>query len=114
MPFDNSPVTSPVIEALREGRARVERGWCQAVLHAPGGASCALGALCKPAPGQDTMEPTRAHGWGAIACLEAALGVQYSFDVAGWNDSPERTQADVLALYDRAIELAVEEALANG
>ena len=26
-----------------------------------------------------------------------------------WNDSPDRTQADVLNLYDKAIELAVAE-----
>jgi hypothetical protein len=31
-------------------------------------------------------------------------------DPIRWNDAPERTQADVLAAFDRAIELAEQEA----
>ena len=38
-----------------------------------------------------------------IGCLHKALG---HVCIAHWNDAPERCQADVLALYDRAIEEA--------
>jgi hypothetical protein len=31
--------------------------------------------------------------------------------IAAWSDAPERTQADVLAAYDKAIELAVADEL---
>lgn len=52
-----------------------------------------------------TAEDTRR----AEVALYATLGVQHSFSVWRWNDAPERTLADVLALYDRAIELALKE-----
>lgn len=39
----------------------------------------------------------------AVDLLEHATG---DYDVAGWNDSSERTKADVLAAFDAAIEAA--------
>jgi len=44
MPFDATPITNPVIEALRAGRARVERGWCQR-MGSHGNRVCAAVAL---------------------------------------------------------------------
>lgn len=103
MPFDGTPVTNLVIEALREGRARVERGWCQGVWSTPSGDRvCAAVAL---------------HGHlqvvidDAIGILATVIGITPPtvYKVVLWNDAPERTQSDVIALYDRAIELAVAE-----
>jgi hypothetical protein len=42
--------------------------------------------------------------------LQSAVGTSYAGGVANWNDAPERTQAEVLAAFDRAIELAEQEA----
>lgn len=106
MPFDSAPITSLVIEALREGRARVERGWCQEIL-AEGNTVCALGGVSLAL--RSRGRPCRYYQATRFLCM--ALGVKYETDVMSWNDAPERTQADVLALYDKAIELAVEEAL---
>lgn len=101
MPFDSLPVTSPVIEALREGRARVERGWCQHTSMNAAGAVCALGAL------GDQYGNLRVPDAGDMLC--ATAGAQCYADIGNWNDAPERTQADVIALYDKAIDLAVAE-----
>lgn len=104
MPLDSFPITSPVIEALREGRARVERGWCQHV-GSIGDRFCAMVALRRPCV---------AIVNAAAAYLCKAGGFQTNHEVVQWNDARWRTPADVLALYDKAIELAVEEALNAG
>lgn len=111
MPFDNSPVTNPVIEALRAGRARVERGWCQGVLYHEG-AVCALGGISR-ATDPALMKYDTASFQAADLLTRALDGSAGDgvWTVSVWNDAPERTQSDVLALYDRAIELAVEEAV---
>ncbi len=64
---------------------------------------CALGAI-KRAAGQHG--PMR-DAWEAI---NAVCVTEFDDELIDWNDRPERTQADVLALYDRAIALAEQEA----
>lgn len=103
MPFDSLPVTNPAIEALREGRARIERGWCQHHLNDPAtGAVCVIGAIHLLRSANNIK--SAALGFICHARDGAAHIVE-------WNDTPSRTQADVIALYDRAIELAVAEEL---
>lgn len=58
---------------------------------------CSLGALERAARAQYVA---KAREW----LLEAIGGGVRS--LAGWNDRPERTHAEVLAAFDRAIELA--------
>src|ERR1700694_2298487 len=99
MPFDSAPITSPVIDRLRWGRARVERGWCQGS-YSDGDRVCALGGV----RGDDQYDNSPAAQY-----LKKALGGTTA--VCSWNDAFNRTQADVLALYDKAIELAVADAL---
>lgn len=99
MPFDSLSATSPVIEVLREGRARIERGWCQHVGYTDG-RRCVMTAMV----GTDT--PTVKS---ACTALYKAGGFKDNADAVTWNDAPDRTQADVLALYDKAIDIAVAE-----
>lgn len=90
-------------DMLIEARALVEKGWCQGyqakdetgacVSHesAKARSFCAYGA-CWRAEGT-------VSGPASMA-LRRAFG---SLGVGTWNDAPDRTQADVLALFDRAI-----------
>ena len=90
---------SPLLEALRAGRARIARGWCQGKYRNNLGdavAWCARGAVY-----DDEL---------AVMALWKILK-DYStlpqYGVARYNDNPYTTQADILSLYDRAI--AAEE-----
>lgn len=94
------------LEALRDARAKIERGWCQS-----------LAAMDKCGCGVSPRLET-ACMWciiGAIAAVAFDLKQYYRmFDLLGsvvgvdvviWNDAPGRTQAEVLAAFDRAIEI---------
>ena len=106
-------VREQVIDALVRARELVERGWCQGwfardadgveVSFASQSACrfCAIGAIRRVADIPD--------GNNGIGLLFRAGGLT-ALDLAAWNDAPERTQADVLALYDAAIALARAEA----
>jgi len=63
---------------------------------------CALGATHRAA---GTSAGVAAD---CCAALRQALGMP-GVGIDQWNDAPERTQSDVLALYDRAIALARAE-----
>jgi hypothetical protein len=80
---------------LMAARALVERGWCQGISHDNTGSVdkyCVLGAIDQASSG-DSSE--------AKFALRKVVGGIY---LADWNDAPERTKADVLAAFDRAIE----------
>lgn len=84
---------------LREARALIERGWCQGRMSTADGSVCIRGAILDAFYDADLAEEKRADG-----LLKSAVG----FDgyLGDWNDAPERTQAEVLAAFDKAIELA--------
>lgn len=102
MPFDGKTITDLRVEILQRARARVALRWSQ---------------------GWDET-PERNHWWqfwrkreawcahmalegveAALLVLLHALGVPWGdeYDLYEWNDEPDRTQGDVLALNDRAI-----------
>ena len=95
---------SPTIEVLLKARERVEADWCQGF--GQGNKVCAVEALWRtgkfgsPRPIQD-----------AIDLLARALPPPWR-NLIGYNDhsAPPNptTKADILALYDRAIELALK------
>ncbi len=98
-----------VLGTLRVGRERIVRGWCQETLaedvngegcdelSAEAVSWCAMGAVC-------VLDlDTRSY-----ALDELNLGVDT--DIAGWNDHPDRTQAEVLDLFDRTIARVESEA----
>jgi hypothetical protein len=102
-----------VADKLREARALIERGWTQghdAIDRAgedidprmdEAACWCINGALYRAGDRDD----------GAERLLEQAIGHSGEEDfelspVIDWNDAPERTQAEVLAAFDKAITLA--------
>ena len=95
-------VREQVIDALVRARGLVERGWCQGRYEADGQgetrAYCAVGAWL--ATGEQDV---------SLTLLVRALRDAGHGHLIEWNDAPERTQADVLALYDAAIALARAE-----
>ncbi len=89
MPFDGTQL-SPTTQALIEGRRRIEAGWCQKTMRTREGV-CAVAAV--------------SHCPDAVTTtLQKALG---RWNIAAWNDEPDRTKQDVLALYDRAIAISL-------
>ena len=94
---------------LENARALVANGWtqgafartesgliCDDVMHDRATSFCILGAIERSA--QNWFEDTSARKIMRKATDERiTLGC--------WNDAPERTQAEVLAAFDRAIEL---------
>jgi hypothetical protein len=110
---------------VSEARRLVGEGWCQgahardeAGLEVPSWSEKArswslLGALLASWHRQDAQddENVEAHLVDAHALGQAteALGdVVGTAALDGWNDDPVRTQADVVAAFDRAVELLDE------
>lgn len=95
------PITtdSPVVQALKEGRRKIEKGWIKGAIMTKNG-YCATGAI---------ME----NGWElmgeAMRFLYANLPPRARGSIAVYNDDPRTTKADILTLYDRAIKLAAEK-----
>lgn len=114
MPFDATPVKqdsevvtvlkkareiNPIGLALRRARDLIEepRHWRKRSYGAwPWSRSwCGIGALRKVALGTLEYDP-------AYRILNSVAPPYFSV----WNDAPERTHADVMAAFDRAIDLA--------
>lgn len=131
MPFDAAnEISNPVIERLCLGRARVSRGWIRNRLAEPFGPSfCVRGAVLIPegvAIGVGTTytqfnyeDPTYV---AAEEFLRMAIGDDclYKYPhsgsvhtIVGWNNDDVRTPQDVIAAFDRAIELAVADEVAK-
>jgi hypothetical protein len=96
--------TTELLTAARSVLAR-EGGWGQHS-YAANGKRCLLGALREEAAGMFLF----GRGYHAYTCLTAALYERTGrrMRLAEWNDAGERTQSEVVALYDRAIEIAGE------
>lgn len=102
-----------VADKLREARALIERGWTQGWFARTAAGNdcwysakeascwCVTGALFRVAI--SVREESRLAGT-FLAAIDTTDGI------AGWNDVPDRTQAEVLAAFDRAIELAEKSA----
>lgn len=105
-----------VRDLLIRARARIERGWTQGAMARDGNADfiivpttapeatcwCIAGALLA-----DATLGTANCGAAYTALLDAHKslnGDKQNSTLSIWNDAPERTQADVLALFDKAIE----------
>ena len=88
---------SPLLEALRAGRARIARGWCQGRFDYRNNFGDAIAWCARGAVYDDEL---------AVIALWRILQ-DYSTlpqdGVARYNDNPYTTQADILSLYDRAI-----------
>jgi hypothetical protein len=88
---------SETVEALKAARAMVKERWC------PQGGSDEMGGVCPliavsrqyPDPGDEYQH--------ALDFVRRAIG---GGCIPEWNEAPERTQAEVEAAFDRAIDLA--------
>jgi hypothetical protein len=86
---------SPTIELLLKARGLIEDGWCQGFSH--DGRVCAVEALWRIAEGPSV----------AVSLLQQALPAR-AISVMQYNDARTTTKADILALYGRAIDLALK------
>jgi hypothetical protein len=92
-------VVNPVADVLRRARSLIDapEKWCKGKLQI-GDSFCIEGAL-RAAASVHRYEALPAPAWGL---LRQAIGTS----VINWNDDDERTHAEVLAAFSRAIELA--------
>ena len=97
-----------VLGTLRAGRERIARGWCQGryATDAHGGYA-STGAANAEAWCISGAVRFCASGVVVVHALRKTLG---SRQLAVWNDHPDRTQADVLDLFDRTIARVESEA----
>lgn len=91
------------VDVLKKARELVARpgGWCQGDVFG-GDACCALGATSSVVSDDGDDGPAS----DAEDILRKAIGTNR---LADWNDAPGRTQAEVVAAFDKAIALAEEE-----
>jgi hypothetical protein len=115
MPFDGRnyfPESSPIVSILREGRRRVENSW----FSSPPGTSipydghCAMFAISRQNVGEMTM-PALGYVARAIYGSDDPVGIQPWNDAQNPDGSPARTKEEVIAVYDKAIALAVLDGL---
>jgi hypothetical protein len=105
-------IVNAVANKLREARALIEeRGWAQGEYLNDGDCLCVSGAISMatvgyPDEGDGETDEQDAEFRRIIAALGKAIGCQHSYEIARWNDEPERTQAEVLAAFGKAIALA--------
>lgn len=103
------PAAAATIEALRAARAYVAKGWSPTswALNAAGEWSSPDGpGAVRWNPGGAFIAAAANRKAGADACLDASSALQRLVPdgyVDLWNRAPGRTQAEVLALFDRAI-----------
>jgi hypothetical protein len=81
-----------LVDILKAAKAKIEQGWTQRSF-------CVEGAILScNAPGLLPLD--------ALRYLQRAIDTPLPW----WNDAPGRTQAEVLAAFDRAIQIATEDA----
>jgi hypothetical protein len=83
----------------------LDRGWCQHAFESPDGRCCIIGAVGVAA---EAARPERETTMAAKSYLREALG-DSAPNLFKFNDQQGRQLKQVLALFDRAIELASKE-----
>lgn len=90
---------SETVEILRDARALVAKGWCQgAYRRTIDGVECfcAVGAMDKASDGRELAFRR------ASEVLESVIVPDF---ITTWNDADGQTQDEVVAGFDRAIEM---------
>src|SRR4051812_8716791 len=95
MPFDGLRTTE-LLDDLRAAEEFIGRGWCQDTCYAPHvGGGCLFAAVRDVTHGWDgNPRYQRLHDFVLAHIPPGALSLSH------WNDTPGRTQADVIALLD--------------
>jgi hypothetical protein len=103
MPFDGKDFALPsavetdeTLQRLIEARAMIARGWCKDALNDDKGSVCIVGALHLMSDGVD-----RGLVWGSWSAMTAQIPGGVSPPT--YNNDPNTTHADVIAVFDRAI-----------
>lgn len=97
-----------VIQTLLTGRDRVTVGWCQRESYKDG-SYCAEAAIYS----DFTIDQYEAAYRYLVNALPAEWIDSGRTNIPDYNDYAFRTKADILALYDRAIALALKEGTPN-
>jgi hypothetical protein len=99
--------TNTVADVLRRAKALIDtpEKWCKQPFLSGGypRALCANLAIFEAAPGNCRIQELVSN------LLWMATGMPGGNNVPWWNDAPERTHAEVMNAFDRAIELAERE-----
>lgn len=102
MPFDGTEFkayNAPVIQALLHARQNIEQGWCQ-------GSGRTRDGVCLGISLSGVSDPTtydKAH----MLLLRAIRATGFAHGgIAEFNDTLGRTKTEILAVCDRALELA--------
>jgi hypothetical protein len=91
------PVRERTVEALKAARAIIQDRWCPVGGSDEMGGVCAMLAIARQYPGPvDDYQYT-------LDFFRKAIGGR---GIVEWNDTPGRTQVEVVAAFDRAIALA--------
>jgi hypothetical protein len=116
MPFDGRTFEQQddVLDLLRRARERVARGWVQHI-HEADGAFCIVGAVHREIC--DSLH--RSAGWDLFGQITGELRRELPFGhwtkaLPEYNDTPGRTQAEIVALFDAAIARREQEGGARG
>lgn len=86
-------------KVLMSAKTKIEKGWCQGYLKRRG-CYCTYGAIIY------STVSNKASQQAIKAFLEAN---KIRDCITTWNDNQDRTQAEVLAAFDKAIELAEKQ-----
>ena len=93
-------------EILKGARGRIEQGWCQKASARDAQGTRVL-AMCSSAVkwcAIGAIDAEMQHEDGYHNPISTIARVAGTDNVAQWNDSPDRTQEEVLAVFDKAIE----------
>jgi hypothetical protein len=99
MPFDGLRSTE-LLDDLRAAKAFVQRGWCQGSCFAPHvGGGCLFASVRDVTHGWDgNPRYHRLHDFVLAHLPDRTLSLSH------WNDTPGRTQGEVIALIDECLE----------
>lgn len=92
-------------EDMRAAKGLIQRSWVQgdeAVFASPP-LGCCVATACQRIFRNGDKANT------AVLLFKDANGIPKEMPIGEWNDAPERTKADVLAAFDKAIERSAEQ-----
>jgi hypothetical protein len=119
MPLDNVGFSgSQIVEDLREAkRVLEEKTWVQnqSFVRSDEGlvlGVCAIGALLYAIYGSNLPKQLDNRFMAAENWLQRSLPIEERHGVGSWNDHPDRTKSEVIALFERSLLIASGQELA--
>jgi hypothetical protein len=98
----STPLDKETRRVLSVAKGLVANGWIQGELYDDHGNYCVMGALYEAEATDRGFADALVSlcGAAAVDCVNSGVG---KHPIADWNDAPGRTQAEVVALFDRAL-----------